>query len=179
LRFEILAPQKVYFGTEETLFLKLAVHNEPYKDLPFISRGTAFSCHGSISCFDMNKSKIFEMPIRWSNNPQPIRSEIDQGRVVTIIEPSLIRLSRYIDIPADEREELDVCYRAPAENLAIGWNSDSYWQPGGRFPDRMLPSGDYIIHVLVKHNDGSEQSDFLLHNPESIDEYRLDIYHNQ
>ena len=179
LRLEILAPERVYFGNKETLFLKLNVFNNPLKDIPFISRNTAFSCHGSISLLDLSKKTIFEMPIRWSNNPQPIRPDLDQGKIVTMVDQSLIRASRYIDIPADESEALDVCYRDLKEKVAIGWNSDSYWIPGGRFPDRILPSGDYIIHVIIKHNDGSAQAEFLLHNPESINEYKMDLYADQ
>jgi len=180
LKLEILDPQKVYIGNiENTEFLKLSVLNQPLKNIPFISRSTAFSCHGSISFLDLNMKLIFEMPIRWSNNPQPIRPDVDQGKIVTLIDQSLIRASRYIDISADEKEELDICYRDPKEKVAIGWNSDSYLIPGGRFPDRILPLGDYIVRVTVKHNDGSVQYDLLLHNPENIDHYKLDSYADQ
>lgn len=176
LTLQTLIPEKVNIGNEGTLFLKLAVFNRPLRDLPFISRSTAFSCHGTIALLDMNKKTIFEMPIRWSNNPQPIRADVDQGKIITVVDQSLIRASRYIDIPADEKEELDICYRDPKEKVAVGWNSDSYWIPGGKFPDRILSTGDYIVRVVIKHNDGSAQSEFLLHNPDSIDEYKLDSY---
>jgi len=179
LKLEILDLQKVYIGSEETLFLKLSVLNQPLRNIPFISRNTAFSCHGSISFLDLSNKTIFEMPIRWSNNPQPFSLDVDQNKIVTLIDQSLIRASRYIDIPADEKEELDVCYRDPKEKIAIGWNSDSYLIVGGRFPDRIIPSGDYIVWVTIKHNDGSVQSKFLLHNPESIDNYKLDLYADQ
>ena len=173
LRLEIIAHEKVLVGTEETLFLKLRVFNGPRKDMPFVSRGTAFSCHGSISFADMSNKIIFEMSIRWSNNPQPIRYDLDQGKISTLVDQSLIRASRFIDISADESEELDVCFRNPNEIIAYGWNSDSYMYKRSRHPERNIPSGDYLIRVKIKHNDGSVQSEFLLHNPQEISQFKL------
>lgn len=159
--------------------MKLSVLNLPRKNVPFVSRNTAFSCHGSITFLDLSRKTFFDMPIRWSNNPQPVRPDIDEGKFVTVVEESLMRAGKYIDIPADEREELDVGYRDPIEKVVVGWNNDSYRAPGGRFPVRVLPTGDFIIHVTIKHNDGSIQSEFLLHNPEDVGDFKLELFGGQ
>ena len=116
------------------------------------------------------------MPLRWSNNPQPIKPDVDQGKIVSLVDESLIRASRFIDISADENEEFDICFREPTEKITIGWNSDSYRVAGGKIPDRILPLGDYIVRVTIKHNDGSAQSEIILHNPDNISNYKLQYY---
>ncbi len=180
LSIQIIAAEQVSIGTSKPKqWLKLSVLNRPLKHLPFISRNTAFSCHGTVAFLDLSNNLIFDMPIRWSNNPQPIRSNFVEGKIVTLIDQSLIRASNYVDIPADESEALDVCYRDPSEKEAIGWNSDSYWINEGRFPNRILASGDYIVQVTIKHNDGSDQSQFLLHNPGSINGFGLALFIDQ
>ena len=91
-------------GQQHTLFLKLIVHNRPREGWPFVSRRTALSCHGEIWFMDQRNVTLFNMGVRWSNNPQPVRFERDQGQTVTLMEPTLLRASRFIDIAADESE---------------------------------------------------------------------------
>lgn len=174
LIISFLPPEKVFLGSIETFFLKLSVLNKPLKNFPFVSRNTAFSCHGSISFFDQNRKPLFDMAIRWSNNTQPIKPEINNDRVVLLADPSLVRISTYIDICPDESETLDVCFRIPNEKDANGWNSDNYFSNNSKIPNRTLLTGKYIILVKIKHNDGSIQREFSLNNPDNIAEYRLE-----
>ena len=178
LSLQIKPPEGVRIGNaeahEDTVFLKLRAFNKPRRGWPFVSRRTALSCHGEIWCMDMNNVPMFNMVIRWSNNPQPVRLDRDQGKVIGLLDQTLMRASRFIDIAADELEDLDICRRNMEERVANGWNSDNYQYPHHKHPDRYIPGGTFRVRVKLVHSDGSDEAEFLLHNPEDLGQYRLE-----
>jgi hypothetical protein len=173
LRFEPQPSQTIYItggGTQETVrWIHVKLFNKPLKHLPFVLRSTAFSCHGTVSFVDTSGSPRFDMNIRWSNNPQPTHPIARENRIENALDNNLIRASEYIDIPADEGEPLDICLRNPQEKIANAWNSENYrYPPNNRHPNRNLSTGDYIVRISIKHNDGTATHEFLLHNPDDI-----------
>jgi hypothetical protein len=155
-------------GTEQTLFLNVRVFNRPFTLPPFVARRTAISCRGTISIMDSNSNRVFDMRIRWSSNPQPIHPVGLVNTIQEALDRNLIRPSELIDIPADESELLDICFRNPLQAAAHGWNSENYFYNNSRHPERNLPTGDYVVRVDVKHNDGAASRTFLLHNPDDL-----------
>lgn len=153
-------------------FLHLLVKNTPLK-VPFVPRKTAFQCHGDIKFYNSKREQIGNpMPIRWDGNPEPIRFEIVNGEVVGVIENSLLRLSRYIDIPPDEQESLAIAVRIHSETLAYGWTGKSY-QYDWRHPDYELPQGNYVASVKITTGDDVFRADFSFVNPEVYEEFDL------
>lgn len=123
-----------------TRFLHIGVINSPIK-APFLSRKTAYSLHGTITFFTMNRKQVGNiMPIKWDGTPEPIKFEVVGNKVVTIADPQLIRISRFIDIPPDEKESLAIAVRIYDDKFAHGWTSESYFR-GWRHPDYRLPIG--------------------------------------
>jgi hypothetical protein len=173
LSIEPAKPEDIYIGQERVRWIHLVVSNKPRSGLPFIARSTAFSCHGTITFMDIEGRPLFEMSIRWSANPQPIQRIAVGGTIVSLPDPNLIRASRYIDIPADEVESLDVCFRAPRQRTANAWNSENYQFPRSRHPKRHLPRGRYLVQVVIKHNDGAVSARFVLQNPGRIRDFGL------
>ena len=99
--------------TRKLDLFNLLVTNHPHNRWPLVSRETAYSCHGNVTFYRENETKQLSdpMPIRWAGNPQPVKYEIENHQIITLPEPSLIKLSGYIDIPRDEEEELDIAVR--------------------------------------------------------------------
>jgi hypothetical protein len=176
LHLEPLDTSNIYIGDELVLWLYLKISNRPRKRLPFLARATAFSCHGTITFMDMDRTKRFDMNIRWSSNPQPVQAVVVSDQLRLIPDMNFIRATQFIDIPADESEPLDVCCRNPAETNANAWNSENYQFAKNRHPKRHIPTGDYLIDVVVKHSDGSASSMFRLHNPEDPKGFKLEPY---
>src|SRR6266511_2339698 len=82
-----------------TRFLHLGVKNLPTR-APFLTRQTAFSVHGTISFFTLDGIQIGKtMPIRWDGAPEPIKYEVFEGKIITVPDPRLVRISRFMDIP--------------------------------------------------------------------------------
>jgi hypothetical protein len=173
LAIEPVKPEDIYIGQEKVRWIHLVVSNRPRRGLPFIARSTAFSCHGTIAFMDIEGRQLFDMSIRWSANPQPIQRIAVGRKLLSLPDPNLIRASRYIDIPADEAESLDVCFRAPRQATANAWNSENYQFQGSRHPKRRLSMGQYLIQVVIKHNDGAVSARFVLQNPRRIRDFRL------
>jgi hypothetical protein len=177
LKISIKSPKKVKIGDNETIYLNLFVFNQPRKRWPFVSRQTAYSCHGDVTFFDRKGiTKLCgPMPIRWSGNPEPLKYEIVNNKVIPMIEPSLIKSSRYVDIPRDEKEEMDIAVRFYGEMDAYGWNSESYLHLS-RNPEFKLTPGIYVIEVNLTCSGSSTKDKLLLINPEKIEEFRIEDY---
>jgi hypothetical protein len=170
-------PKKIAFGNEKSIFVNLIVKNNPHKGWPLIPRETAYSCHGDVTFYNENGTiKICgPMPIRWSGNPQPIKYEVANDQIISLVEPSLIKQSEYIDIPRDEEEELDIAVRFYQENEAYGWNSESYFHENRNQKFR-LPTGNYIIIVNLTCSSNNVSKKFILENPKKIEEFRIVEY---
>ena len=103
------------------------------------------------------------MPIKWDGTPEPIKFEVVEGAIVTIADPQLIRISRFIDIPPDEKESLAIAVRIYDEKTAYGWTSESYFK-GWCHPDFELPIGKYIAKVRLTTGDSIFEDEFQFNN---------------
>ena len=171
LEFVITEPKPVRWGLADTIFLNIIIKNNPIKRW-FLSRKTATLCHGDITYFDSNFVQIGNPTwIRWAGNPQPVRDQISNGQRVTILDNSLLRLSKYIDIPRDEQEELDVCMRIiGGDGIAYAWNGDSYTN---KQINPTLNTGSYYIRVKIISNEKTFSEVFELNNHTDVNSFRL------
>jgi hypothetical protein len=171
--FEIRPKKPVLYGDKNTFFLNLFVKNNP-RSLPLVTRETAYSCHGTITFINESGNIVCNsMPIRWAGNPEPIKPEVASNRIVTILDPTLVKSSQYIDIPRDEEEELDICVRFQDDSNAYGWNSESYYYQGKNPNYKLLP-GTYRIEVKLTCSGEADTIKFLLNNSENLDDFRIE-----
>jgi hypothetical protein len=176
LFFSIKPKKPIKIGNQDTYFLNLYVINKPHKYWPLVTRETAYSCHGDITFKDRASKKTFgPMPIRWSGNPEPIKFDVVDNHIVSLIEPSLLKSSRYIDIPRDEKEEIDVAVRFLQDHQAYGWNSESYLHQS-KNPELELSPGTYEIEVKITCSGSSKKEKFLLINQPDIQDFRLEPF---
>lgn len=156
-----------------TRFLHLNVANVPRRKTPFVTRQTAFWCHGTITFFTLDQEQIGSpMPIRWDGNPEPLNPEVVNDRIEYLPDFRLMRLSRYIDIPPDETESLAVAVRIQGDANAFGWTSESYLH-NWRHPDYALPPGEFVAHISISTGDNVFRQDFRLTNPEVFEKFDL------
>jgi hypothetical protein len=152
-----------------TRFLHLVVKNEPRKRWWFVIRQTAFSCHGTITFLTSNNKQIGNpMPIRWDGNPEPLIPEIVKKEIKFLPDFRLIRLSRFIDIPADESESLAIAVRINDDLNAYGWTGESYLH-NWRHPEYQLPTGEYIARISLTTGDSVFKQDFRFTNTEQFE----------
>jgi len=146
-----------------TRFLHVGIKNVP-KKVPFVTRQTAFSVHGTISFITTDGKQVGKtMPIRWDGAPEPIKYEVSDGKVFTIPDPRLVRISRFMDVPPDENESLAIAVRIHDEKNAYGWTSESYFNKW-RHDDFLLPPGKYIARVRLTTGDSIFESEFPFNN---------------
>jgi len=158
-------------GRGRARFLYVAVQNIP-RTLWFISRRTAYACEGTIHFVDQAGNTYKPMPIRWSGNPEPLKSEISDGRVVTLLDRGLMALSRTADIPPDKSKTIDVAMRLASSSSAYGWTDESYAHNWSH-PEFALPQGTYTVHIEIATGDRVFQHTLVLENPDSLDGFAL------
>jgi hypothetical protein len=157
----------------QTRFLHLNVTNVPRKNIPFVTKQTAFSCHGTVTFLTAYQKQIGNsMPIRWDGNPEPLNPEVVNNEIKFLPDFRLMRLSRYIDIPPYETESLAVAVRINGDTDAYGWTSESYLY-NWRYPEHQLPVGTYIARINITTGDSSFKQDFPFTNPEAFESFDL------
>jgi len=112
------------------------------------------------------------MPIRWVDTPQPVRHEIVNGQRVGILEPNLLRASRFMDIPPGETEACDIAIRIHGDAEAYGWTSESYIH-GWRHPNYRLPSGDVIAQVAITSGDEVFRTEVVVRIPQAFEAFDI------
>ncbi len=171
LEFLVLKPKPILWGEKQTLFLNILIKNNPQKKWLLV-RKTATLCHGDITYFDLGLNQIGKSTwIRWAGNPQPVKYDISEGNLVTLQDNSLLRISKYIDIPRDEQEEIDVAMRYLDNNKnAFAWNGDSYREIR---INPILQTGEYYIKIKIICNENTTYQVYKLNNPDDIHGYSL------
>lgn len=154
-------------------FLRLQVKNNP-KRVPLVTRQTAYSVHGTVTFIRKSDgSQIGQvMPIRWDGAPEPIRYEISNGQLLPIPDPTLVRISRYINIPPDEQESFTIAVRIYGEEIAYGWTSESYFHKW-RHNDYKLPIGEYVVKIRLTTGDATFREEFSLTNFDKFETFDL------
>ena len=134
--------------------LRIRIKNIPLKRW-FVNRQTAVSCHGNIVFLDADKKPISKpMQVRWADSPEPIKHLVLNGKIITVPEYNLVRLSKYIDIPPDESELCDLAIRFVNEDDAYGWCTDSYFK-NSRHPDYKLNCGSFFAKITIFTGDST------------------------
>lgn len=156
-----------------TRFLHLKVKNSPRK-FPFVRKQTAYSCHGSITflTYKLDPTGI-NIQFKWDGTPEPIKPEILDGQIVHLFDNSLIRFTRYIDIPPGEEESLAIAFRIAGDTAAYGWSYFNFQHQDWRHPDNILPLGDYIARITITSGDIKVKKDVPFTNPERFKEFDL------
>ena len=156
-----------------TRFLHLKVVNAARK-IPFVPKQTAYACHGDITFLtDDLEHTGKSIQFKWDGTPAPIKPEILNGKIVFLPDVSLIRLTRYIDIPPGEEESLAVAFRVEGDSEAYGWSYLNYQCPDWRHPASILPSGNYVAHITIISGDTIVKKDVRFANPENFQEFDL------
>jgi hypothetical protein len=154
-------------------FLHIGVKNSPRK-APFVTRQTAYSVHGTISFITQNGEQIGgALPIRWDGAPEPIKYEVSNGNIIQLPETSLIRVSRFMDIPPDEKETFSFAVRILNEKSAYGWNSESYFKESWHYEEYELPLGTYIAKIQLKTGGMIFEKEFQINNFDAFESFTL------
>lgn len=155
-----------------TRFLHISVKNNPMI-VPLVTRQTAFSVHGTISFIKSDGQQIGKaMPIRWDGAPEPIKYEVVNERIVPIPDPRLVRISRYMDIPPNEKESLAIAVRIYDDKIAYGWTSENYFK-NWRNDDFALPLGEYVAYVKLTTGDTNFEDKFSFSNLDAFETFDL------
>jgi hypothetical protein len=161
-------------NNRRTRFIHLGVVNKPRR-VPFVTRQTAYSCHGTITFLTPSLQSIGNpMPIKWDGTAEPLNPEIVNNQIVNLLDQRLLRFSRYIDIPPDEKETLAVAVRIHGDTLAFGWTGESYAHDW-RHPDFKFPPGNYVARVTITTGDSKTQKDFAFENPDRFEAFDLSL----
>jgi hypothetical protein len=154
-------------------FLHIKIRNQPRRS-PFVTRRTAFSCHGTVSFYEFySDQKVgYEIPIKWDGAPDPVKFEISNEKLIKVIDPPLFRATRFMDIAPDEEESLAFAIRLNGDEYAYGWSVDSYLN-GWRLPTCELPPGKYRARVKVISGDGVFEADVFFRNTYYIGRFDL------
>lgn len=141
-------------------------------------RNAAIQAHGTITFYHLDGQNVFgrAMHIRWSTSPEPIPMifSIDDKKI-SIFDPSRVTLTQRMDIYPGEAERLDIAARFDDENESYGWSNESYFSnPPWRNPDWKLPSGRYIVKVIVISSGEKCTGVFRLINDVAQKDFRIE-----
>jgi len=163
-------------GSHYRRSLRVRVKNVPGK-FSFVKRNTAMSCHGNIVFLDDDKKFISgPMPIRWADSPEPIKKQMNGTQIITLPEYNLVRVSKFIDIPPDESELIDLAIRFKGETEAYGWCTDSYFK-GNRHPDYELKRGFYYALITLFTGDSKFELPLVkISNPANFDYFGIEYF---
>ena len=179
----ILPPEEVGQYSGGTLIgtfasLKVRVSNDP---LPlafrWMQRQSARDCRATLQFLRGDASPFIarSMPGRWAASVQPVPLEgviHPSGQEIEIHDIARLTADSRIHIPAGETENLDVAVRFPGATDAFGWTNESY-RYGGCHPGFTLPTGRYLVDILVQSEGVKRQERFRLENDHTIGEFRL------
>ena len=156
-----------------TRFLHLKVKNSPRK-FPFVTKQTANACHGNIIFLTEKYGQTGKsIQFKWDGTPEPIKQEILNNQVVYLPDRRLIRATRFIDIAPDEEESLAIAFRIQGDSDAYGWSFLNYQILDWRYPESILPLGNYIARITITSGDTVVKKDFPFTNPENFEEFDL------
>lgn len=134
-------------------YLRLKLRNAALPSgLRWMQRAAALQCRGEITFHHLDGQNIFgrQMPVRWSNSPQPIASQIvDTHGVVqyAILDFARAAATR-MDVYPGEEEIVDVAVRLDDELDCYGWNDEAYIHEW-RNPNWKLARGRYLVRVVI------------------------------
>jgi len=120
-----------------------------------------------------------DMPIRWSNSPQPWYTVLEQISGGALVEKSIYnpdRLTTVRSVPPGDLEEgaFDVAARFYGESECYGVNNESY-RTKWHTPQWTMAEGRYIVEVRITGSNASSKAEYLLVNEGALPEgFRLE-----
>lgn len=163
-------------------FLRLKLTNKPLpRWAQWMVRAPALQCRGSITFHHLDGQNVFgrAMDVRWAGSPEPvpISASMKDGGQIQIWDPLRITHDSRIDVyPGEgEGELLDVAGRFENEQECYGWNNETYFcHTPWRNPDWRLPSGRYLVKVIIRSSGQKCQGVFRLINDVPRKDCRLE-----
>lgn len=161
-------------------FPHVMVFNRPRRAWLVTSR-TAYDCNGIIEFLNVDtRTPIHKiaMPISWSDNPEPVKHEFNPKSKVLqgIADPSLERSRRFMNIPPNHGEPIDIAGRfvddGKDDEVAFGWTPKCYYF-GWRHPEFVIPQGEFIARITITTGDQEFHQEYLLKNPDVFDHFDL------
>jgi hypothetical protein len=105
------------------------------------NREAALQCKADLTFYTSNDQALFTMQGRWANSPEiSLISPVQQQE--RIIYPETISVGYHSPQP------LDCIVKFDGENVAFGWNNESY-TANGRSPRYQLTTGTYRVTVRL------------------------------
>ena len=160
--------------------LRIRVSNEPpsRRQEHWIVRLPAQHCVAEISFHRLNGTAFFERPMagRWGNTPEPIVMRMPAPQPGGQTVPVLVNpyaLSATVDIYPGEKEILDIVARVDGEDVAYGWNNETYFFEDWRNTDRQLPRQQYLIEVTITSSGRKRRKWFCINNDGPFNSFRL------
>ena len=161
-------------------FVRVKLFNQPLNSWArWMLRGPALQCRGAISFHHLDGQNVFGrvMDARWSGSPEPvpIQAITPTGQQFQIFDPTRLTAQSRIDVYPGESELLDIAGRYDNETECYGWNNETYrcatpW----RNPDWQLPSGRYLVRVVISSSDQKCVGIFRLINDVNRTDFRLE-----
>lgn len=169
--------------------LRVIVANETLPRLLrwWMKREAAIDCLGTVEFLRLDHTEVFgkPMPGRWSGSPEcvPLTGVLHQAGglpplPIQLWDNARLSIISKMNIPAGEKEQLDLVVRCDEDEDAFGFNNESY-QHRWRNPNWRLPKGRYLIRVTIRSSGQVERGTFLLNNDFGINEFRLDYHPGQ
>jgi hypothetical protein len=162
-----------------SLYLELINQSFP-KGMGWLTRTPALQCHGTITFYHLDGQDVFgrSMQIRWTNLPNPIPININVGnKIYPLFDPAKFNHATRVDVypGGTESERFNVASRFDDENDCYGWcNENLYKEPLWRNLDWKLPSGRYLVKVVITSSAKKVCRLFRLINDVSMSDFRLE-----
>jgi len=173
LLIEIDAPFENSNPLGDFRFVRVRVRNQPRK-VPLVTRQTAYAVHGRMSFVNSKGGQVGKtIQIRWDGMPEPLKYEVENGRIITLPDPALFRVSQYINIPPDEQETFAVAVKFQGDEEAYGWSNESY-KHKWKHTEVSLPPGVYEVIISLQSGDKVWKKRFRLQNTNGVNGLQLE-----
>lgn len=161
-------------------FLHAEIKNKPLpKWARWMSRDAATQCHGTITFHHLDGQNIFgrSMYARWGGTPEPTPIQIVfEDKRFLIVDPAKFSINTRMDIYPGESEVIDIAARFDDETECYGWSNENYFSnPIWRNPNWKLPSGRYLVRVVITTSGEKISEVFRLINDVSFEDFRLEL----
>lgn len=160
-------------------FLHITVINRPLRGIfRHQRREVASGCRVTMRFLRANDEvRIFEIPGRWSSNPEPLRQMEIGGKLQLVAESTLVLAgARYNLEASDEGSTVAVAVKHEGDLKAYAFNSYSYYHPRWANPEWELPEGEYLVEVKAwSGQDVSNPTRFrLINRGIAFDQFKLE-----
>lgn len=128
-------------------FFRIEVKNKKFpKPFSWIPRQAAQNCRGKLEFYKKGESSpIFKFAGRWSSTPEI--PQIPHEAMIKLVQPDPVT------IPVEEKEIMDVFVKAAVDDVAYGWNNESYvhdWKNN----NYILAEGEYVVKITINTQNG-------------------------